>query len=329
MDIVLFSNSKTIPEVFSELKKSADFDLILYPPDVFIETVEEIPQCQIVYLDIQSFDSNELDKNLAFMCASPVHWFGIIDPKNDIEDIATLFHQGITDYIPKKQLKANPITPERIKRMLAYRECQMPESIHSNRRRILIKKPENGWEGITEEHEYSFVMLLVRVEKLSHLQNNYGYTFSDKIMTSYYDYLKKIIISKGGRPWLTDAHHTLYLFPFQNNNSTPILTTYSFMFNAPIISGEYVKSPVLISSTMLLHLGNITYLKQERAGRSISPALNFIFHAANSSVTPGRLYVTDTLFTDIPQEIGDLFVDSGNFEGHDLKVMRRNNYCIV
>lgn len=326
MDILLFSNSKTIPAIFDTLQKSADYDVIIHAPDEFMSVVEEIPPCQLVYLDIQFFNGPELDEVLAYMTASPVHWYGIIDPKNEIQDVATLFHQGIIDYIPKKQLKSSPVDSARVNRILAYHTCTVPESVHKNRRRIIIKKPLGGWDGVEEQHEYSFIMMLVRVEKATDLKNRYGYTFSDKVITAYFDYIKKSILPQGGREWLSDSHQTLYLFPFENNNEAPILSAYSFILNAPIISGEHIKSPVLLKSTMILHLGNITYLKQERAGRSISSDLNFIFHAATSSVAPGKLYITDTLYADIPKEIEDLFVNAGSFEGHDLKALKQINY---
>jgi hypothetical protein len=259
------------------------------------------------------------------MCNAPIHWYGIIDPKNSIDDIAILFHQGITDYIPKKLIKSQ-IDQDRIKRMVAFRTCSRPHDVTDNRRKLIVKAPVKGWESVEEGREYTFVMLFIRIEKAGQMQNSYGYSFSDKMITSFLEHLKRSLIPHQGKQWLTDSRHTLFLFPYTNNNSGPIQTAFSFMLNSPIISGEYLKSPLLLTSTMILHLGNIRYFKQEKAGTSISPALNFIFHAASSSVSPGRFYVTDMLYSDIPEELNDIFIDAHHFEGHDLKVVKEISF---
>ncbi len=327
MNIIVFSDNRQISNLFADLEKTNKFSVTVYPSQSFMERIDTLPSCQVVYLDLQPFSQTERAKLLAFISASPIHWYGIIDPKDETDDIALLFHQGISDYISRRQLK-NRLTPQRIKRITSYRDCKIPENLHENRQKIIIKKALDGWQDIQQEKEYTFIILFVRVENLLHLRNTYGYTFTDKLVNSYYDYLKNSLLQVNGRLWMMDASHALFLFPYQDSNSDPILTAYSFMLNAPLISGEYLKSPELLKCTMLMHMGNLIYYRNESAGRSLSSSLNFLFHAASSNVRPGRFYITDMLFNDIPEEISDLFVAADDFEGHEMKVFKEIHFTV-
>lgn len=328
MLIEVFTNSKIVKALFEDLTENKDYVVSIKKMTNLKEDISECPPCSIVYIDIQSLSDEDIDTLEYDYAHLKTHWFCIIDPKGKIEHISSLFHNGICDYISKKEL-SGPISVDRIERITSYRDCSIPDSVLKDTAfSFRINYPPREWHRIKEGAEYTFCMLYVRLENINTIKSNFGYKFADRVILSFFDYLKKQMASSNGQLWLRDTNQGLFLFPYTEENHAFIVAAYRLMLNSVIISGEILQAPENLEYTLIAHLGNITYLPQEIAGRAISDSLNFLFHAANEMVSPGSFYVTDILFHEIPNQIEDLFVSAGSFEGHDLKKLKAIEHIV-
>ncbi|MDA3900457.1 MAG: hypothetical protein PF637_08055 [Spirochaetes bacterium] len=320
MNIYLFTNSKKISSLFSSISK--DYELLTLKRDMYADTINSVSPGDLIYYDIQGLTSDQLFQNISDFLENVAINFGIIDPTSEIASISDLFFDGFCDYISKKELM-HPISPARIKKVRNYKNfCITNQVVKNSATPINIKKPVQGWKSIKEGDEYTFYILYFRLEEVALLQNHFGYEFTESIINTVRDYLRSFFGSYEGKLWITDDNKALFLFPYKENNQRIILGIYQFLLNKILFSGEILKSPVIVNPTFILHLGNIMYLNEEMSGKSVSDALNFIFHAANSYVTAGNFYVSDSVFNIIPTPIASFFKRAPSFEGHDFMVMR-------
>ncbi|MBN2434745.1 MAG: hypothetical protein JXK07_05690 [Spirochaetes bacterium] len=320
MNIYVFTNSKKIGSLFDSLLK--DYELFIYKRDMFNTSIDSINPGDLVYYDIQGLEADQLYLSISDFVDKAAINFGIIDPKSEIASISDLFFAGFCDYISKKEI-AYPITPGRIKKIRSYKNFSLPDKvIMNNSLRMNIKKADKGWNSIQEGKEYSFYILYFRLEEVTQLQNHFGYKFTESIINTVRDYLKSYFGALDGKLWITDDNKVLFLFPYKDNNHNIFMGIFNFLLNKILFSGETLKSPVIVNPTIILHLGNVTYLNEDMAGKSVSNSLNLIFHAANSYVTPGNFYLSDTVFGCIPPTIAFFFRRAPSFEGHDFMIMK-------
>lgn len=319
MLIEVFTDNKNIVGMFSNLQKNNSFIISIRDKATIGAALQKVPPLSVVYIDITSLDEGEVKTYMDPILKNQMHWCGLIDPKGEIANIGTLFHNGYADYISKKELK-QPIEPERIHKLMEFKACNISDHLLKDNALSLniINSPSN-WEMIREGAEYTFVMLYLRLDHTSTLKMKYGYQFTDKLTNTFFDYFQKVIENINGKLWTKSINQGLFLIPYSPDEMNALLATYRLMLNKLIISGEILGAPELLDYTIILHLGNVDYLPQDLSGRAVSDSLNFLYHAANEKVAPGSLYVTDRLYEYIPKEIADLFEEIGNFEGHELK----------
>ena len=182
MDLVIFTDNKNIKKAFSSIEKSKSADLVFISCNSIRKDIKNMCKKDLIYIDVSGFTKKEISSFLTFLSKQENNSFGILDPGNQIEDIAGLFFQNITDYFGKELLKSNISLP-RIKKALEFRNInEEEENIKINEAFI----PVNDWTEIKSGKEYTFTFLYIGIDNTDILKQR----FSSDILTKMQNNLR-------------------------------------------------------------------------------------------------------------------------------------------
>jgi hypothetical protein len=105
MQIFIFTDNSKIADIFSIIGKSKGNSVVTGTPADMKKKIKEIDSESLIYLDAGKLTAPELKKNVTLLSKLENIYFGIIDPKGIVKDVAELFHSGAADYIGKEQAK--------------------------------------------------------------------------------------------------------------------------------------------------------------------------------------------------------------------------------
>jgi|GEM_PF-800139 len=323
MEIYIFSDNEKISSNFSAVEKSKEFNLKVMPVDKFRQTAKKLNHCEMIYLDISGMNDSDRKKNINFMSKLKFVRCGIIDPSDSTDSISHLFHMGFSDYLESRELN-NGITPQRLKENIQFKTCHLPP-VRSDGARIRAKEAPDSWSGIEDGEEYTFCLLFLRIDRIKEMKRNYGHKFIEQLTRKYLGLFEKSVSAHNGKIWNWDINKGVALFPYNDRCGEIILSGFRFIRDSILLSAEYLHSPVKLEFTIIVHLGNLEYHERGKTGTTVSESMNLLYHAAELMAKPGNYYLSQNMASYTPEEIEDLFVDAGEFEGYSFKRMKRIN----
>lgn len=276
-----------------------------------VEKVSEInklkPEADTLwYVDRSSFSEENFNKIIQKLQAKNLLW-GVIDPKNQINDPARLFFYGSADYINSSVLE-NAISESRIQQVHAFKTGN---AVACNE---LPQFP--GWDKLVPHQEYSFVFLIVSLNLSEELKKSFGEKRVEKIKELFLNYLK-YVIQDIGKLWMTDGTYALMLFPPEHSEFA-LRIAFQIIFNAIPLSYEYFKITTILPITLALHYGTTPWEKAGKTGNIISADINFIHHIIKKIAKPGFFLASDDFIKLIPEKFSTLLSKDKKFEGHDI-----------
>ncbi len=323
MDIYVFTDDKKIENAFSVLQKIKNYTVTFKPYDEHRNTIKNLNNHEIVYIDIQKLaDDTEIKKTLNYIMKYDKIRPGIIDTKNKLSGIAHYFHFGFCDYINMNDISQN-ITAQRINEILEYKQCASSDEADIGAQNSF--QPDISWNDIIEGNDYTFFLMYLRLDRQTKLKTEYGYDFIEKMTEKLEKYIIHLASANNGKLWNWDVNNGIILFPYSDSIANIIIASYRFMRDSILLSSEVLNSPVKLDFTVILDKGRLEYHSRGMTGTTISESLNRIYHAADLMAEAGNLYVFDALFNDIPPQISHLFIPIQDFEGHNMKRLKRFN----
>lgn len=324
IDIYLFSKNSRVLSFFKKIRNSRAFSLVIYNPVNYKTILKNTSGAIFVYIDVSSFDDSERKKLITYITRQKRFDFGIIDPKNNINDPAELFYQGASDYLGKDALKQEA----KIKRIKNAVEFYSIESVEDEELTIPVFEDMttmlsgHNWDKIKVGNEYTFCMLHIEIDILPEWATKSGKAHIEEVIEFFYSHLNKIITPINGRLWIKTDYGGLVLFPYDGSCTSIIIECMKLVMNRIIFSAEEYTYSAILSYRMSLDIGNTKYLTSGNTGNIISDSVNFIFHFGKKYAEPGNFYLTGRVQEDIPPGLIDIFCPSERFEDRTIYRMK-------
>ncbi len=314
MNLIIFSDSTIVKKSFGAVEKSKAVQLVFLSRENLRKDIKDLYKKDLIYIDISEYDQKQISSLLTFLSKQNNKSFGIIDPKNQVIDIAELFFQNITDYIGKLLLKEN-INLARIKK--AFKFIENPDI-----EEIIPKKDDYiyslDWKSIKPGNEYTFIFLYIGVAHKDKIKQRYNANTITKLQNNLRNYLANFLIPYNGKIWIWNNLSGLILFPFNGKDTEAVLSACRLFLNQKIISIECINVPTIISLKIAMQIGNTVYKKRGDTGNIISKTINSIFHLGQRFTKPETFSITKDVFVHLKNGLKDNFIHSGTFEGNEI-----------
>lgn len=321
MQVLLFSDNKAAEKPFAKIDKSRDHTFHFFPLADLKKVVKDTEHGSLIYVDITDMAEADLKKTLKYLSKMENSYYGIIDRKNSIKDVADIFHNNASDYIGKELFKEE-ITPKRLTSIENFKNIQLPDADNSNASEVNYILSGKDWSNVKTGREYTFCMMLVELDNQRELKKNMGAAHIDQAIISFRNHLEKVLEPINGQIWMWMDFGGLVLFPFDGEHCDPILAAFRLILNRHVISIEDTIFNTMISFRIAIHLGNTVYRKKGDTGTIISDSINSIFHLGQKYTPPGNFCVTREVFEFAPAGLKKMFLDAGEYEGREILRMR-------
>ncbi len=322
MDIVIFSDSRNIGELFSRIK-TKQYTFHYFPTSQLKKEIKNIESGTLLYIDVTHYEGSERGKILKYLSKLGNYRYGIIDPRGTINDIAEQFYNGACDYIGKGLFKEG-ISPSRLKKIIELTTIEGAKGAEPGKDEVSAVRyilSGNDWNEIKPGNEYTFCFMFIELDEQKELIKKFGAAHIDSFLKSFQDLIERIVSPINGRIWMSLDFGALILIPFDGEKCDAILTGFRFIMARKIISIEEYDSKALLSYRIALHIGNTIYKSRGETGTIISDSINSVFHLGQKFTEPGNFYLTKELFPFIPRGLKKWFIPIGVYEGREIMRM--------
>jgi hypothetical protein len=182
-----------------------------------------------------------------------------------------------------------------------------------------------GWSTIKTGTTGSFFFLFVSLEGERGLRGRVGEANFSNVRNRLRALLQQRLEPSKALLWMETESNSLFLIPPKAPLvRQALVSSLKILMAAPLIGLENLGISFPLYFTFALHYGKTVYHAPGKTGTVVSDAVNFIFHLGTKRAESGRLTVSgETPAEAIPEELEDMFQDSGEFEGRSLRHSRR------
>lgn len=291
----------------------------------------------ISYIDITSLDAAERRKSiLAFRRRCGQTAWGVADPSGQIDDPASVFFLGASDYLGPMVFK-HGVDKARARDVRAYAQSRLEcESLRPSGAPLCapdaavtgggaVVSAFGGWKSVRPGVVYPFYFLFIAASAQMNLKTRLGESgyiaFRDRLRAQ----IQQVLAEADPLLWMETDTTAVYLIPsVPRNASHAIVACLKLLLNTPIFGYERLGLPFPIAFTCAVHHGPTEFAVPGKTGTIVSDAVNFIFHLGAKCAQAGRLTLSSEVDrTSIPASLRELFVDAGAFEGRTLIHSRR------
>ncbi|GAB1483692.1 hypothetical protein MASR2M78_25080 [Treponema sp.] len=281
----------------------------------------------IVYLINEGLDPAALRKALNRL--KKMHkttCWGIIDSDDSIRDPAALFQDGASDYV-SSSLLSDGLDANRFKRVLSFKGAPSL----SDEAGVLPQVPSfagapsfPGWKNLQEGDCLPFYFLYAGIDESAALKTKIGERrfadFSERLR----QYLVRVFAPSDSLAWIWTESSYLFLVPAEEARARIAAEAcIRCLINLHLLSCEYFALETPPPLIFALHRGETVYKPPLSTGTVVSEDVNFIHHLGVKRAEKGRLSITGSAFSALPPRLGDLFIEAGIFEGHQIRASRR------
>ncbi|MFO7850126.1 MAG: hypothetical protein R6V67_09225 [Spirochaetia bacterium] len=326
-DIYIYADKDEVRDLFRGINRSTQYRIIFMDREELREKSLSEGLNSVKYLDLTGYNPQEARKNIRYLSSDGGAW-AVIDPQGLIEDPAELFHLGACDYLSPRQLEER-IKTARIHRVVAYRQEFLKLRGNDEIGKDSFSSPPEGssteadWSEVSEGQVYSFYFLYIELLPGEEWRVKSGDKNRKEIQAKFEKFVRHRITPNNGRIWMWTEWGGIILFPYTGDNADPVILASRLILNRPLISLEEIGVDSLVDYRLALHVGKTQYNKRGYTGDIISDDINFIFHLGKKRVEKNSLYVTNSVYPQIPEGMKSLFIRESDFENRGLHRMRR------
>ncbi|PKL23485.1 MAG: hypothetical protein CVV47_14710 [Spirochaetae bacterium HGW-Spirochaetae-3] len=313
------------------IKPSADFEIAGIEL-LRSHTPEPGDMC---YVDLSGLDEAARKKALATVkrrCGAEA--WGVVDPKGAVEDPASVFFAGASDYVGPAAYRAG-LGKARVKAALAFacsRRDAAPTTAERSSTSLIGSSPASaprgefeGWKSVRAGSVYPFCFLYVAASAHMNLKTRLGeagyIAFRDRLRHQ----VQQGLAEADSLLWMETETSALYLVPpYAKNAEVATEACLRMLLGTPLLGYERLCLPFPISLTFALHYGSAEFEPPGKTGTIVSDAVNFSYHLGVKRAEPGRLTISgEAAGLAVPRALTDLFVPAGTFEGRSILHSRR------
>ncbi len=285
MDLLIFSDNSRANDYFSPFRRNKFFSgPVYYSLNELrkrVNLVEIKNISTLIYLDRSTLSEEETTSLFRFLGRKRSIYWGLIDPQNQTRDIGALFRQGGVDYAGSSVIQ-DGISLKRLKGVQEYLQEYRKEIIDNppDKEQTAIKNDlipvKQGWREIVPGKEYTFFLMYIELDDRSEMEKKYGARDLAVALNSFRDYVESSLQPYGGRLWIWSRFGGIVLFPFCPDSNDFIYSSFRMRLFKELYDVEGSLFPNFISLRIVLHAGNLVYVK-ENTGQVISDTLNSLF----------------------------------------------------
>lgn len=326
MSVFIFTKKQeSLKTVFAKNAKFLTTELSKHAPE----------EGDITYVDVSGLSGAEITKVIPIIkkACKNSSW-GIVDPKGQVIDPASLFFDGASDYVGPSFIKnAKSVDPKRLKNALLWRGelagSAGEEGKTARAEESLIPKtgiklpPANtfpGWKNMQAGKTMPFYLLYCCLQGKVQLDLRLGEKLFAQIHQRFINHLARNFLEEEGLAWMNSGKDCLFLFPPKAKcGEGAIKSCIKLLVSAPLIMLETLNLDLPAGFVFALHYGSLSYSPPGYTGTVVSDAVNFIFHLGAKKAQAGRLTLSGELPDGaIPRALEDCFVAAGEFEGRKI-----------
>ena len=290
----------------------------------------------ISYIDISGITAADLKKTVAQLkkrCKNSP--WGILDPKGSVNDPASLFFDGASDYLGPAFFKSKTIDLKRIKEAFLWRSPGSGKNAGTEAKaeketkftglpKTGIKLPAAstfpGWKNMQAGKVKPFYLLYCSLQAKMALNSRLGESAYAQLHQRLLAYLHQNFVEAEGLIWMDSGKDCLFLLPPKAKNAeTAVEACLRVIVSAPLVVMETLGISIPANIIFALHYGSVNYSPPGKTGTVVSDAVNYIFHLGAKKAEPGRLTISGELPDGtVPQTLEDYFVSAGDFEGRKI-----------
>lgn len=308
MDVVVFSNKPSIERKIGAIR-CCPIDARSY--DALTKEHESL-----VYLDVS--DMEDLEREVASGLRRKYVRLAIIDPKNQVTDVAKLFRRGVVDYVGRTLWNEENLV-KRFRQISRNLSRSAGSAAPSRGNKVT---PSDGWSELVSGKDYPFFFLYVGLDNRERLRALLP-TSRYAALLNFDNYLRRYVIEANGKFWIwKDRFRGVILFPFHPNGERCVSCAFKIMLYRRFfdIEESLLKKP--ISFRMAMHLG-VTAYHEEPEGKVLPyEAINTVFHLGDQFTEPGTFCLTEDVYDTLPQSLRPFFIETGFFENRTVYKMR-------
>lgn len=314
---ILFSDSPSIKKIFSVLKGLSVENVSV---SGMTKALKNINEPHIAYIDINGI------KNPAAMLQKLlkneyIYW-GICDPKGDLQDPAQMMRMGFIDYIGKDLCKQG---------YSAKRFAEVNEFIGKNAKSITSDEKKqssyivsgNEWKSIRIGSEYTFCMMYVELDRTKEIKRSHFGSGSINPAEMFKGFVEKSVHPFGGKIWMWMDFCGLVLFLFDGKENIAASSGVKLMLDGSIFSIEESFFGTVMSFKSAVHIGNTVFRKRGDTGEIISDSINSVFHLGQKFTEFGDMTITEEALLLAPSGLSKLFIPEDEYEGRNIFRLRR------
>jgi len=322
--VILISRNDAVIRIFSSIEKSPSYDFEI------MQNIGKIKGCQeaLRYLDVTGSNQDQIIKKIDKLKQLGHPW-AVVDPEGAIEDVGALFHQGACDYISMKNGKKLKVG--RILKVLTFHnQIVYSAPLVTKETKVAPQKPIHkpdapyaaSWSHVKSGKTYTFCILYVELLPSREVSGKSGIDFQEQMQAAFQKLVTQEVGPYQGKVWMWNDWGGLVLLPCGNESCDTIIMAMRLLLNRVQFSIEAGPFSNLMDFRLALHIGVTNYKARGQTGTIVSDDINFIFHLGKKRIEPGFLYITDSYYPLLKNDMKLLFKDQGMFEGHRIYRMQ-------
>ena len=282
----------------------------------------------LVYLDVSGLTPTGRTRLLAIVSSAPRVRFCILDPADQVADVAAVFHAGAVDYVGKATASTR-VSPGRREAVLSFaRSVGRGLVDESSPSAVDLQAAQaDGWADIEPGTEHTFAILFVEVDAAEEMKKRYEQENLAAAMSTFREFIHRSAAQFGGRCWMWGRFGGLVLFPLHQRTPFAVLCGLRILLSSIFYDCEQSILPGRLSFRMALSVGTTVY-REGDTGRIISDAVNSIFHLGRKFTKPAQFVLTADAMELVPVQLKDFFLPAGSYEGRRIFRMLRSSVSV-
>ncbi|MDY7029860.1 MAG: hypothetical protein SVR04_16330 [Spirochaetota bacterium] len=317
--IILITQNSEVKKAFSSIAKSRSFSF----ETVTHRAGEKCGSEAFRYIDVSGVSPKELEARLAVLSETGHPW-GVVDPEGCIEDVGDLFHRGACDYIHLRSGKKLKV--RRVQQAIDFHTVRSAPLVHGKgRTNTPARKASRSaaeyareWSSVKSGRTYTFCIMYIELLPSPDVSGKSGSTYREQMQTAFHNMITQQVDPYDGRVWMWNEWGGLVLFPFDGSKCDTIIMAMRLILNRVPFSIECGPFNTILDFRLALHIGVTSYQDRGQTGTIISDDINFIFHLGKNKLEPGYLYLTDSFFPLLTDDLKKLFKEHGHYEEHRI-----------
>ncbi|MFP4510503.1 MAG: hypothetical protein ACLFNQ_10260 [Spirochaetaceae bacterium] len=350
MRIVIFAADESVHDIFTPLQRSSGVALEYMHHDDIRTWVKSGHSADMMYLDARELSARDLGRLVKRLVQSDSGALAVFDVDNEVEDIGSLFFEGICDYLGsvfcdrglRKQRVESALrlhhrmhhsaqTPQTsslrtppARAQHSWNGRETPKDFPSEARAIPRLIPSHtDWSLIQSGEEYTFGLLYVGIDLADSVRKDTRPELVRDSLSAFQAALREVISPFNGMLWFWKDTAGVVLFPFDGTNSDAVTGTIKVYLHGMFWQAENRTNYLTEQYRLALHVGNVVFEDGARRETLVSDTINYLFHLGSMHTEPGSFIATEPILSRCPEGFRHCFVASDSFKGVKTWRMRR------